>query len=227
MDLLWTFGLAFGTSFIFITEWSETIISPRSWITLLLILTWSIRLGNHLFTSRILASVEDSRYISLIKYSGRSWKFVFFILFMFQVLLLFAFLIPIKIALLFNNNPFTVFDLLGLFIGLCALFGEGLSDAQLRNFKAQKENKGLVLKKGLWRYSRHPNYFFEWLFWWSFVFLSIGSPSFYMTLLGPLLMYIFLRYISGVPFVEIACLESKGEAYKEYQSETSIFFPKF
>ena len=227
MDLLWTLGLALGTSLTFVLEWDETSLNLRSWITLLLILAWSIRLGYHLFRSRILSSSEDSRYISLIKYSGRAWKFVFFILFIVQVLLIITFLIPIKIALLFNEQSLSIFDLLGFFIGLCALFGEGISDAQLRNFRAKRENKGLVFKKGMWRYSRHPNYFFEWLFWWSFVFLSVGSSSFTITLSGPLLMYIFLRYISGVPFSEISSLESKGEAYKKYQSETSIFFPKY
>jgi steroid 5-alpha reductase family enzyme len=80
---------------------------------------------------------------------------------------------------------------------------------------------------GFWRYSRHPNYFFEWLFWFSFVGLAIGGESFYVALIGPIVMYLFLRYITGVPFAELSSLESRGDAYKQYQKETNVFFPWF
>ena len=98
---------------------------------------------------------------------------------------------------------------------------------RLNQFCSNPQNKQKVCKEGFWRYSRHPNYFFEWLFWFSFVGLASGSEQFYISFIGPVVMYVFLRYITGVPFAELSSLEGRGDDYRLYQKETNVFFPWF
>ena len=109
------------------------------------------------------------------------------------------------------------------------LRGEAAADRQLASFKANPENQGKVCKVGLWRYSRHPNYFFEWVHW--FAYLAIGarlSESIgYAALAGPVVMLVFLLFVTGVPYTEMRAVQSKGEAYRQYQRETSAFIPWF
>jgi len=226
MDLIWSLGLGAGATLIFLEASSENASSLRAYFALGLILAWSLRLSGHLFFNRILKENEDARYQRLIEHAGRFWKAVFLFLFLTQVVLVYVFLIPIRTAIESPVLAFAWHDWLALCIGILALIGETISDNQLKQFSSDPENEGKVCKRGFWRYSRHPNYFFEWLFWWTFVFFSLGSASFFFSLIGPLVMYGFLRYISGVPFAELSSLERRGEAYRSYQKETSVFFPK-
>ena len=226
MDLIWSLGLGAGAIFIFLEARLENLGSLRAWLVLGLMLAWSFRLSAHLFFNRVIKEKEDLRYLRLIAYAGRFWKPVFLLLFLTQVVLVYLFLIPIRTAIESPVFAFSWHDWLALFIGIIALIGEAISDKQLKEFSSNPENTGKVCKRGLWRYSRHPNYFFEWLFWWAFVFFSLGSDAFLFSLIGPALMYLFLRYISGVPFAELSSLERRGEAYRTYQKETSVFFPR-
>lgn len=224
MDIVWSLGLGAGTIFVFL---EVNVQSFSSWAALGLMLLWSTRMGMHLFLNRILSNKEDSRYQRLMDYSGTSWKWVFLLFFLLQVFFIFIFLFPIKAAIESNQASFSVFQFVGLMIGCLALAGETLSDIQLNRFCSNPENKHKVCKKGFWRYSRHPNYFFEWLFWFSFVGLAGGDEHIYISLIGPLVMFVFLRYITGVPFAELSSLDSRGDAYKSYQKETNVFFPWF
>lgn len=226
MDLIWSLGLGVGATLIFLEESSGNLGSLRACPALGLILAWSLRLSGHLFFNRVLKGEEDARYLRLIEHAGRFWKPVFLLLFLTQVVLVYIFLIPIRTAMESPSLAFAWHDGLAICIGIIALFGEAISDMQLKQFSSHRENQGAVCKEGLWRYSRHPNYFFEWLFWWAFVFFSFGSETFFFSLIGPAVMYLFLRYISGVPFAELSSLERRGEAYRTYQKETSVFFPQ-
>ena len=224
MDIVWSLGLGAGTVFIFLE------VNPRSfssWAALGLMLLWSARMVIHLFFNRILSDKEDSRYQRLKTHSGASWKWVFLLFFLLQIFFIFIFLFPIKAAIESNETGFFLFQVFGLIIGCLALIGETLSDIQLNRFTANPENKLKVCKDGFWRYTRHPNYFFEWLFWFSFVGLASGGDHIYISLIGPVVMYLFLRYITGVPFAELSSLESRGDDYKLYQKETNVFFPWF
>ena len=78
---------------------------------------------------------------------------------------------------------------------------------------------------GLWRYSRHPNYFFEWLHWWAYVLIGIGSPWWWVTVAGVVVMYVFLTRVTGIPYTEQQALRSRGDAYRRYQETTNVFFP--
>jgi steroid 5-alpha reductase family enzyme len=116
---------------------------------------------------------------------------------------------------------------LGLAVWLAALTGEGVADRQLNRFRDDPAHRGQTCRDGLWRYSRHPNYFFEWCHWFGYVALAWGSPLAWLSWLGPMLMYVFLRWISGIPFTEQQALRTRGDDYREYQRRTSAFFPWF
>jgi steroid 5-alpha reductase family enzyme len=115
-----------------------------------------------------------------------------------------------------------------LFIGIA---GEALADAQLKRFREHRANQGRVCDVGLWRWSRHPNYFFEWLGWLAYPLIAISPayPLYYplgwATLLAPGFMYWFLVHVTGIPPLEAQMLRSRGERYRDYQSRTSVFFP--
>ena len=106
-----------------------------------------------------------------------------------------------------------------------ALAGEALADRPLEWFKKDPKNRGRVCQVGLWRYSRHPNYFFEWLAWMAFALFALPSPLGFLSLACPALMLWFLLKVTGIPATEAQALRSKGEAYREYQQSTSAFFP--
>jgi steroid 5-alpha reductase family enzyme len=115
----------------------------------------------------------------------------------------------------------------GVAVFVVAVAGEAIADHQLARFRADPANRGRVCEVGLWRYSRHPNYFFEWLHWFSYVLLGVGAAWWWITPLGAVLMGASLAWITGIPFVEAQSLRSRGEAYRDYQRRTSAFFPWF
>ena len=112
-------------------------------------------------------------------------------------------------------------------IWLAALTGEIIADRQLDRFRDDPAHRGQTCRAGLWRYSRHPNYFFEWCHWFGYVALAWGSPLAGLAWLGPVLMFVFLRWISGIPFTEQQALRTRGDDYRDYQRRTSAFFPWF
>jgi steroid 5-alpha reductase family enzyme len=127
-----------------------------------------------------------------------------------------------------NPSPtFTLWELAGGLLWLAAVGGEWVADRQLVRFRADPVNRGRTCRDGLWRYSRHPNYFFEALHWWAYVLMGVGVPFGWVTLLGPLLMTVALLKISGFPLAEAQALASRGEDYRNYQRTTSAFIPWF
>ncbi|HEX3730690.1 MAG TPA: DUF1295 domain-containing protein [Opitutaceae bacterium] len=107
------------------------------------------------------------------------------------------------------------------------LFGEGLADSQLSAFKADPAHRGQVCRAGLWRFSRHPNYFFEWTVWVGYFVLACGSPGGWIGVISPAAMLWLLLRVTGIPMAEQQSLRSKGEAYRQYQRTTSAFVPWF
>jgi steroid 5-alpha reductase family enzyme len=110
---------------------------------------------------------------------------------------------------------------------LIGIAGEALADAQLKQFRGRPANKGRVCDVGLWRWSRHPNYFFEWLGWLAYPVIAISPDYFWgwATLPAPVFMYWILVHVTGIPPLEAQMLRSRGERYRDYQSRTSAFFP--
>ncbi|MBK9772272.1 MAG: DUF1295 domain-containing protein [Candidatus Obscuribacter sp.] len=114
---------------------------------------------------------------------------------------------------------------LAICIFVLALAGEGLADSQLESFKKDPANRGKVCQSGLWQYSRHPNYFFEWLVWVAFLFFVCNYPAGLYSFYCPAMMYFFLTRVTGIKATEEQALRTKGDAYKKYQESTSAFFP--
>jgi len=188
---------------------------------------YATRLGYHVFSHRVWKKPEDPRYQKVRTMLGR-WEFVgIFCYFQLQVpaALFFAGLLCWVM-----NHPeegFRWWDGFGVLIFLVAVVGETLADCQLESFRHNSLNKGKTLQTGLWRYSRHPNYFFESLHWWAYVPLAVGLPWALASVFWPILMTVSLLWITGVPWAEAQALVSRGDGYREYQRTTNIFFPWF
>ncbi len=200
---------------------------PRRLLVAAMVMLWAFRLAGYLLRDRIGKESEDRRYAQLRQEWGPRAPLYFFLLFQSQavldVLLSLAFLPAIT-----NPLPsFTWRAAVGVGIWAIALAGESIADRQLARFRSNPANRGKVCRDGLWRYSRHPNYFFEWVHWWAYVAFGFGLPGFWLTFIGPALMLFFLLKVTGVPPAEASSLRSRGEAYREYQRTTSKFFPWF
>lgn len=186
---------------------------------------WGFRLSLHLL-ARVLHEAEDGRY----RYLREHWngdQRRFFAFFMAQAAFVVIFSLPFLVA---ASNPvpgLSLWSILAIVVWLGSLGGEWLADQQLASFRNNPANRGKTCRVGLWGWSRHPNYFFEWLHWFAYVLLSVGSPWWWLSLAGPLLMLVSLRWITGIPYTEAQALRSRGDDYRAYQREVNEFFPWF
>ncbi|MFT5132220.1 MAG: steroid 5-alpha reductase family enzyme [Gammaproteobacteria bacterium] len=196
----------------------------RQYLIIGMALFWGIRLGSYLY-KRVSNETEDGRYRYMREYCGKNANVVFFIFFQIQASWTLLFALPFWAAARNAQSSLGWLDYMGLAVWLVAMLGEWLSDKQLAQFKLRTKDRSVVCSEGLWRYSRHPNYFFEWLHWWAFVCLGYGSDYWWLTWTGLLVMYVFITRITGLPYTEQQSLRSKGAAYRNYQQSTSSFFP--
>jgi steroid 5-alpha reductase family enzyme len=185
-----------------------------------------LRLGWHL-AKRIIGEPEEGRYQQLRKDWGGSGnlnlKFLGF--FEFQALLNAFLTLPLLLAS-FNRDPdLHPLEIAGIALFAIGLTGESVADAQLAAFKRNPANQGGVCDVGLWRYSRHPNYFFEWLIWIAYAVFALASPHGWIALAMPVLMLHFLINVTGLKATEEQALRTKGERYRSYQARTSGFIP--
>jgi steroid 5-alpha reductase family enzyme len=187
---------------------------------------WSVRLGTHLLV-RVASKhpEEDGRYRQLRKDWGSAFRIKMAGFFQLQALSVVLLAIPFLAACANPRPSLELLEWTGAAVWLVAISGEALSDAQLAAFKLAPENTGRVCDVGLWRFSRHPNYFFEWLIWVGFFLFGCGSPWGWIGVLSPAcILYLLLR-VTGIPATEEQSLRSKGEAYRRYQERTSAFVP--
>jgi steroid 5-alpha reductase family enzyme len=191
-----------------------------------LVTTWSVRLGTHLLV-RIARKhpEEDGRYGQLRKDWAGSFHLKMAGFFQMQAASVVLLGIPF-LAICTNPAPaLAPLEWCAAALWLIAISGEALADAQLARFKHGPENKGSVCDVGLWRYSRHPNYFFEWLIWVSYFLFACASPWGWIGIISPAcILYLLLR-VTGIPLTEEQSIRSKGEAYRQYQKRTSAFVP--
>lgn len=198
---------------------------PRRLAVGLTALAWSLRLGTYLLR-RVARHhpKEDQRYNQLRQSWSGNLGPKMFQFFQFQaisvVVLGAAFLLAAR-----NPAPgFSALEIGGLALWLCAVLGEAIADAQLAAFK-RTATAAEVCERGLWRYSRHPNYFFQWLIWVGWFGFALASPGGWMAAIAPAtILYLLLR-VTGIPATEEQSLRSKGEAYRRYQARTSAFVP--
>ena len=139
------------------------------------------------------------------------------------------FSLPPLVVMQNPHPPFHLWDLAGVLLWIVAVTGEAAADRQLAAFRSKSWNKDRVCRIGLWQYSRHPNYFFEWLHWWSYVVMGLASPlgNWGLTLIGPIVMGVALLKITGIPWTEAQARTTRGEEYRAYQRTTSAFIPWF
>ena len=185
---------------------------------------WGLRLSLYLIR-RLFRLPEDGRYVAMRQQWGDRAQRNLFVFFQVQAVWAVLFAIPMLVASENDTPELGPLDAVGVGIWLIAVLGESLADRQLGRFRIDPANRGKVCREGLWYYSRHPNYFFEWIHWWAYVAFGIAGPYGWITLLGPALMLFFLLKITGIPPTEAHALASRGEAYREYQRTTSVFFP--
>jgi steroid 5-alpha reductase family enzyme len=188
---------------------------------------WSFRLAGYLLFARVLGHPEEGRYVQL----RAEWKthlpLRFFFFFEFQALLDLVLSLPFLIACLDTRAPLGILEKVGAAIWLVGIAGEAVADAQLDGFKKNPGNKGKTCRVGLWNYSRHPNYFFEWTIWVGYAMFALGSPWGWLALLSPALILYFLLGLTGIPATEAQALRSRGDEYRQYQRTTSAFVPWF
>lgn len=189
----------------------------------LIYLLWFGRLGWHLM-SRVAGHPEEGRYAHMRDWAGPRAPWVFAIFYLIQASWVWLFALPAWV-LSQGQLPPIPFLVLGLAIVAIAWAGENLADRQLARFKAREDTQGKTCREGLWRYSRHPNYFFEWLHWFAYPLLAWSTPGGQWLWLAPVLVFIFLYYVTGIPYTEKQALRSRGEDYRQYQKETSMFIP--
>lgn len=203
---------------------SSGAIDARRFVVGGLIALWALRLGWHI-AKRTHGGEDDPRYAALIRQWGKDAGWQLFLFLQIQALAAFVLVVAVRWAAI-NPAPFaSLSDYAGIALLLVAVGGEGIADAQLAQFG--KAHKKAVCDTGLWRWSRHPNYFFEWLGWcaWAALAVTPAEPWSLTALAAPMLMYALLVHVSGIPPLEAHMLASRGEAFKAYQSRVSAFFP--
>lgn len=187
--------------------------------------TWGARLGLHLLRDRVIGRPEDGRYTELRRLWDATAEVRLFWFFQEQAMAVVFFALPALVASA-NPRPFLApLELAALALWLLAFVGELTADRQLEQFKSDPASRGRTCRAGLWRYSRHPNYFFEWLMWVAYALFALASPWGWLAISCPLAMLYLLFRVTGIPLTEAQALRSRGEDYRQYQQTTNAFFP--
>jgi steroid 5-alpha reductase family enzyme len=188
---------------------------------------WGLRLGLYLLFTRVIGQPEEGRYVQLRREWGGNISFKFLLFFEFQAVLCVVLSLPFLLGTINRRPALSIVEYVAMALWLVAWIGESTADFQLMHFKSNSVNQGRICQAGLWKYSRHPNYFFESLIWVAFALFAMGSPYGYLALIAPILIFYFLFRVTGIPATEAQALRSKGESYREYQRTTSAFVPWF
>ncbi|MBL0164680.1 MAG: DUF1295 domain-containing protein [Xanthomonadales bacterium] len=224
VDVLWSASMAAAAIFYALTGSGAFL--PRLLVGAMGAI-WGVRLALHVL-HRVRTEDEDGRYAFLRQHwNGSQGKFLMF--FLAQALFTAVFSLPFWIAAHNPVDEITVWTILAVLTWIIALGGEWIADNQLAAHRADPTMKGKTCRRGLWKYSRHPNYFFEWLHWFAYVFLAIGAGAGWVvaSLVGPALMLGMLSWITGIPYTEAQALRSRGDDYRQYQRTTSVLIPWF
>jgi steroid 5-alpha reductase family enzyme len=200
-------------------------ISGRQWLLFVLIVLWGARLSLHIFI-RNLGKPEDFRYANWRKEWGRYAVIRSFLqVFMLQGFFMFIIALPLMIVKISTPSSLQLFDYIGLTVWLIGFYFEAVGDYQMVQFKKNPDNKGKFITTGLWKYTRHPNYFGECMMWWGIFIISIPAGNIWISVISPVVLSWLLTRVSGVPMLEKKYEGNK--AFEEYARKTSAFFPWF
>jgi len=197
----------------------------RRGVFAVMVACWSGRLTAYLVRDRLIGKPEDGRYAMLRSSWGAQAQRNFFWFFQAQALLVAIFTVP---AWVVANAPGAFarwFDIAGLALWVVGSVIEAVADRELARWRKNPASHGRTCRSGLWRYSRHPNYFGEWLLWCGFALVGAGSPWFAAAAAVPLLLLGLLLWVTGIPYTERRALVSRGDDYRRYQRATSAFIP--
>jgi steroid 5-alpha reductase family enzyme len=198
----------------------------RRWLVCALVVAWSLRLGGYLWR-RVVGHLpaEDARYAVLREKWSANMKRAFFWFFMAQALLVWLLMLPVAWLVRQADPGWYALEWMGYALWVLALVGEGVADYQLAGFKAGRWGSGSLCEVGLWKYSRHPNYFFQSLLWWGLFLMALPFPYGWLTIVAPLAMLHFLLNVTGIPLTEKLAVDKRGDVYRDYQRRVSAFVP--
>jgi len=222
VDALWALSFA-PVAAIYATHCDGWL--PRRIVVGTLLAAWGLRLGIHL-AKRITQHHpdEDPRYRIL----REKWKnpMAFLLFFLAQGLLVWLLTLPVHLICRDATDSLQWLEIAGFTVWLTGLVGESVADQQLKKFaRDHKGDDQAVCRRGLWRYSRHPNYFFQSLLWWALFLAALAAPYGWLAILAPLAMLFTLLRVTGIPLTEKLSLKKRGDAYRRYQETTSAFIP--
>lgn len=222
MDIFWGFGFV-------LVAWTYSALTPqgveiRKWLLLSLVTIWGLRLSFYILWHNW-GKPEDYRYQVWRREAGVSWWWrSFFKVFLLQCLLMWIISAPLYAAQAGAKPASLIWlDALGGVVWLVGFFFEAVGDWQLVRFKANPKDRGKVLDSGVWRFTRHPNYFGDAAQWWGFFLVAVSAGGWW-TVFSPVIMTVLLLRVSGVALLEKSLNETKPQ-YKEYMERTSPFFP--
>lgn len=200
-------------------------ITVHTAVAALLVGIWGLRLSFHIF-KRNYKKPEDFRYANFRKEWGRSYYIrSYFQLFLFQGLIMFL----VSLSFLYINGSdeikYLPLFIAGILVWIIGFIFEAVGDRQLKKFIQDSANRGKIISTGLWRYTRHPNYFGEAVMWWGLFFIAVSCKAPLFTVISPVTITFMLRYVSGVPMLEKNLAKKPG--FEEYKKRTSIFIPWF
>ncbi|HBH61629.1 MAG TPA: steroid 5-alpha reductase [Nitrospiraceae bacterium] len=218
--------IAWGTGFI-VTAITAMILSdavpPRGFLAFFLVVLWGLRLATHIYM-RNRGKPEDRRYRTWREQWGRHAVIRAFLqVFMLQGLLMIIISLPVTFIITFGQNPFGIFDALGVCIWITGFIFEAVGDYQVVQFKRAPAHKGKLMTQGLWTYTRHPNYFGEVTLWWGMYLIALSVPQGWASILGPLTITFLILKVSGIPLLEEKYKDNPE--FQAYKRRTSAFFP--
>ena len=220
VDIFWGIGFVLVAGISLACAKSQP---PRVWFIVCLTLVWGLRLAGYLGWRKF-GKPEDYRYRALREsYGGKFWIISLFLVFGLQAGLIWVISWPLQVAP-FGSGGLNWLDMAGMMLWTIGFLFEAVGDFQMARFKANPANQGKLFSEGLWRYTRHPNYFGDFLVWWGLTLLAFAGGAPWWIVVSPLTISFLLIRVSGVSLLEKS-LKHRTPGYEEYMRRTSSFFP--
>lgn len=221
--------IAYGLGFLLV-GWSAFLVygsgEARQWLVLSLVSLWGLRLAGHIGMRKCNEQGEDPRYRQWRESWGQTFVWRSFLqIFMLQGAVIYLVALPLLLVIREAGGPLGWLDLIGVLIWLIGFVFESIGDWQLLQFKRDPANKGRIMRYGLWRFTRHPNYFGEATLWWGVFLIALGSPLGWLAIISPVLIDFLLLKVSGIPILEERY--AGNPEFESYKQQTNAFFPWF
>lgn len=224
VDVAWPYAVAAAAVLLAVGGDGD---GTRRFVMAVLAAIWGLRLGTYVLTDRVLVGHEDGRYAQMRVDWGGKFQLYIYRFYQYQGLSVFGLSIVFAVIVA-NESPLGAWGWIAALVVACGIIGETLADRQLKEWRTDPSNKGQSCRGGLWAYSRHPNYFFEWLVWVGWALMALTTPGWwFLGLIPALILYVAINYFTGIPPNEEQNVRSRGDNYRLYQTEVSAFFPWF